>query len=265
SHGIHTAITMPPPVIISKPIDSQSIFDLNTLALNTTRDPSMSDVKKLGDVLQIYDDSVVFFSIFNPYDYRKQVQLMLPAFMLALEKNINMILIIKLVIDNIHTTLGTIQDILKKLFKIEGQCDRIIFIGEKLSDHQVIKIMETANYYLCTSSTEGLNLPLIEAMAQGVVPVSSRATAMADYINETNSVIIESERAVTNGTYHFLHGQLVTTHFPPILLSIVDALIVASSLSKEAYQSLSSQAKIDVDAKYSLSAFVNKLNAIGGV
>lgn len=265
AHGIHTAITMPPPVIIPKSADEKSISDLNTLALNTTRDPSISDVKTLGAVLYEYKDSVIFFSIFNPYDYRKQAPLMLKAFKLALNKNPNMILIIKLVIDNIDVTLGTIQKILKIQYGIEDQCDRIIFIGDTLSDNQMIRLMQSVNYYLCTSSTEGLNLPLIEAMSQGVVPVSSISTAMADYISEENSIVLESERAITNGMYHFLHSHLTTTHFPPILSSLVDALISASLLSNEDYHSLSERAKNDVNAKYSVSAFVNKLSAFGGI
>jgi glycosyltransferase involved in cell wall biosynthesis len=48
--------------------------------------------------------------------------------------------------------------------------------------------------YLCTSSAEGQNPLLQEAMACGVAPITTRHTAMLDYINEDNAIVIRSER-----------------------------------------------------------------------
>lgn len=262
SYGIHTAITMPPPVIIKKTTDDKNISYLNTLALNTYKTPETSDVKHLGEFLSQYQNSTIFFSIFNPYDYRKQSPLMMESFVLALEKNPDMVLVVKLVIDNINTTLGTIQHIFRDILKYNGKCEKIIFIGDILTDNQITSLMKISKYYFCTSSTEGLNLPLIEAMSNGIVPVVSCATAMADYVNQENSITIDTDRIETSGTYHFLHKQLTTTHFVPNLQSTVSALIKASKLPDDAYKRLSENAKQEVHKKYSLDSFVKNFNSL---
>lgn len=263
SHGIKSAITLSPPVIIPKFLAEDGILDLNVLALNTTRPPAVEDTMKLGAVLDKHRNGAKFLSVLNPWDKRKQLHLMLDAFQKASQEDPSGILIIKLVIDNIATTLGDIQRIVRDFHKIEGQCDNIVFIGESLSDSQMVKLMQTVDFYLCTSSTEGLNLPLIEAMSQGTVPISTRATAMADYISNENSIVLESVQSKTDGPYHALHQHMSTTHFPPILSSIVNALLVAASLSDASYKKLSTRAKEVVNEKYSIPSFVEKLRTAG--
>src|ERR1700694_254729 len=51
-----------------------------------------------------------------------------------------------------------------------------------------------SDFYLCTSVAEGQNLPVIEAMAHGVVPVSTINTAMLDYLSRDNCVEIKTRR-----------------------------------------------------------------------
>lgn len=262
-YGIDTAITMPPPVIIEKIADDKLVSNINTLALNTYKQPEITDVKQLSEVLLKCKDSTIFFSIFNPYDHRKQSPLMMEAFIKALDNNPNMLLIIKLVIDNIDTTLGTIQTIFRDIHNYNGKSERIVFIGETLSDNQIASLMKLSKYYLCTSSTEGLNLPLIEAMSNGIVPVSSNATAMADYVNSDNAILIDTTRVETSGSYHFLHKHLVTTHFVPKVPSIVDAIIKASTITINAYKRLSDNARQEVNRKYSLKSFANNLKSLG--
>ena len=58
-----------------------------------------------------------------------------------------------------------------------------------------------ADFYICTSAAEGQNLPLLEAMAHGSVPVSTGNTAMADYITADNAFQI-AERSVPNISEH---------------------------------------------------------------
>ncbi|WP_080990166.1 glycosyltransferase [Comamonas testosteroni] len=263
SYGINTAITMPPPVIVPKATDEKSILQVDSLTLDTTRVPRPDDVKPIGDTLSLYKGDSIFLSVLNPFDKRKQFKSMLTAFQSALNQRPNIVLIVKLVIDNEVTRLVNIQELLDVHHDFQGKSDRIIFISEQLTDSQMIKLAQLANFYLCTSSTEGLNLPMIEAMAQGVVPVSTNATAMADYIHGENAIVVEYEKSTTDGAYHFLHNYLPTTHFPPSLSSVTDSLILAADMPVTRYKSLSNRAKKDVNDKYSVQAFINKLNAIG--
>jgi glycosyltransferase involved in cell wall biosynthesis len=104
---------------------------------------------------------------------------------------------------------------------------------------------------------------MIEAMSLGVVPLSTTATAMNDYINQNNSIIIDYDAQLTKGAYHYLHNVLSTTHYPPKMSSIIDAIVFASKISSDKYERLSSQAKKEVYQKYSIQSFTEKLCAIG--
>ena len=51
-----------------------------------------------------------------------------------------------------------------------------------------------ASAYLCTSLAEGQNLPLMEAMSHGVVPITTQHTAMLDFIDDQNALVIATTR-----------------------------------------------------------------------
>ncbi|MFC7206851.1 hypothetical protein ACFQOZ_08735 [Comamonas endophytica] len=142
SYGIDTAITLPPPVIVPRVSDDTTIDHIATLPLNTTRPPVPSDIKTLAEILKTYEKSKVFFSILNPFDKRKQIKSMLTAFEKAQKKQPNIILLVKLVVDNIHTTLGNIQEILEVHHGFTGENNRIIFIGETLTDGQMKNLVK---------------------------------------------------------------------------------------------------------------------------
>ena len=63
------------------------------------------------------------------------------------------------------------------------ESDRIAFFNAFLSEAQMTALYSLADFYLCTSVAEGQNLPLLEAMAHGTVPVTTANTAMLDYID----------------------------------------------------------------------------------
>ena len=69
-------------------------------------------------------------------------------------------------------------------------CENIILACGLMTDGEMDRLYRAADFFLCTSSAEGQNLPLLEAMARGVVPVSPATTAMSDYITEDNSVVL---------------------------------------------------------------------------
>jgi hypothetical protein len=63
----------------------------------------------------------------------------------------------------------------------------------QLAEPVLADLYRFSSAYLCSSLAEGQNPPLQEAMAYGVVPVTTRHTAMLDYIREDNVVIISSQ------------------------------------------------------------------------
>ena len=71
-------------------------------------------------------------------------------------------------------------------------CERVLLTTDALSRAEMDCLYEAAAFYVCTSNAEGQNLPLIEAMGHGVVPVSVNHTAMRDYVTPENAIVIPS-------------------------------------------------------------------------
>lgn len=138
----------------------------------------------------------IYLSVINPWDRRKNIEELITSFAKFSRKYKQALLIVKLVIDNQGTRLFNINEILAEKFKLKSS--NIIFISEDLTEEQVNALMQSVDYYYCMSKAEGQNLPLIEAMSVGTVPVSVMHTAMADYIQENNAFIIKSNLELTS-------------------------------------------------------------------
>ena len=62
-----------------------------------------------------------------------------------------------------------------------------------MTEEELNALYSIADYYVCTSYCEGQNLPMLEAMSEGAIPISPTHTAMADYIDDQNAIILQSE------------------------------------------------------------------------
>ena len=131
--------------------------------------------------------------MFNPYDKRKNMQEMIFGFMTLLQECPKAVLIIKLVLaEQIMPLSNVLNDVLRHYFEGEVTiaCNRIIVISGYMTDDEITALYQIADFYLCTSVAEGQNLPLLEAMSYGLVPVSTVHTAMADYLTDDNCIPI---------------------------------------------------------------------------
>jgi len=164
---------------------------------NTWKPPvpcSLSDI-----ILDHYsgEEPTVFLSVLNPHDLRKNLSTMVSGFLEYSERKKNALLLLKLVVDNQEDRLETILNgILKtRIFGFELiDSNKIWLTTEYLSDGVLSDLCRFASAYLCTSLAEGQNLPLMEAMSHGVVPITTRHTAMLDFIDDDNAVVIETTR-----------------------------------------------------------------------
>ena len=99
------------------------------------------------------------------------------------------------------------------------------------------------------------NLPLLEAMAHGTVPVTTANTAMADYINTDNAVIIQ-DRQVPNDTQH-LAGTIAGRPFAIHRCEMADvhaALTRSQARSAAARTTMASACRATVREGYSYEA-----------
>jgi glycosyltransferase involved in cell wall biosynthesis len=140
----------------------------------------------------------IFVTVLNPGDLRKNLLNLIEGFVIAANSlRANDILIIKLIVPNRgdfrHSVLY--DHVRPRCNGAISYCDsRVIFISDYLSDPQMNALFCLADYYLCATHCEGFNRPLLQAMSFGTVPVTTSNTAMLDYINEYNSVIISETR-----------------------------------------------------------------------
>jgi glycosyltransferase involved in cell wall biosynthesis len=140
----------------------------------------------------------IFLAVVNPGDLRKNLLNLIEGFQIACNAlQSKDTLIIKLLVPN------------KGDFRVNGLFDyvrprlnsplayndnKISFILDFLSDQQLGALFSLADYYLCASHCEGFNIPLLQAMSFGAVPVSTRNTAMVDYIDGDNAILIKERR-----------------------------------------------------------------------
>lgn len=145
----------------------------------------------------------VFLSIFNPHDPRKNPGAMLTGFQRYCQKRRpGDLLVVKILVDGKYNTFDDVLRVIlpRRCRETLGSfdlidCENILMVCGLMSDAQMHRLYSAADFYLCTSSAEGQNLPLLEAMARGVVPISPATTAMADYVNDGNAVVLPTTEA----------------------------------------------------------------------
>jgi glycosyltransferase involved in cell wall biosynthesis len=67
-----------------------------------------------------------------------------------------------------------------------------IILKNPESDMEYVKILQKCHFALSTSTFEGFGLPLIEAMALGIIPIAIYNKGMDEYYNKKNITIIKS-------------------------------------------------------------------------
>jgi len=132
---------------------------------------------------------IVYTSIFNPGDGRKNWTDLLTAFLIALGEYEDATLIIKFV----SSSLDEIYKVIKYYENIDilHRC-RLVFIPEFLTKHQMIQLTEASTYYYQTTKAEGNCLPLMNFIAAGRPGVSPNHSAIADYFDDEIGFVIES-------------------------------------------------------------------------
>ncbi len=134
-------------------------------------------------------EGVVYLSIFNPKDGRKNVFDMIGAFCEAFRDVEDATLILKLTHHTPNKAIFFLQDILQRLMPYK--C-RILLLTGYLRSEMYETLVAASSYAVNTSFGEGQCLPLMEPMACGSPAVAPDHTGMADYIDAENAFIVES-------------------------------------------------------------------------
>jgi glycosyltransferase involved in cell wall biosynthesis len=197
----------------------------------------------------------VFLMICNPHDCRKNILSIIEGFQFASGDSFSDILILKLIVPNVgdFRTVSLYDSILPRFDGPGCVMDpRVVIIFDYLSDEQMAALYSIADFYISAAHCEGFNLPLLEAMSYGTVPISTRNTAMIDYIDDTNAIVIPDKPypSPVIGLAADIAGKIydlpVASRF-----DIAHAFQRAKALSAEDYAHFSERARTTVQSRYS--------------
>lgn len=232
---------------------------LQTSLDNTARAKAMS-VPAILSTLAGDERPEVFLSVFNVHDYRKQIEPMLTGFMRFLEKRPNALLLLKMTTP--HRGKGLSNRILMEDQAFDpGRLippmvsDRIWLTDAVLTRTELNRLYDAATYYVCTSHAEGQNLPLIEAMGRGVVPVTVNHTAMGDYISDNNAIVIPSTARPLDIRLSKRYQMFGTDTHYVTSADVCDALDRAIAIDEASYAHRSAAAFEEVRAQFGLAPF----------
>lgn len=209
----------------------------------------------------------VFISVLNPGDPRKNVAALLLGFQdFQRRHKRNDLLIVKLVLPNAENALReALSKDLPSQFDYLGipfsfiDCPNILLVPENLTTDDLASLYQAADFYVCASAAEGQGLPIQEAMAAGLVPISPAVTAMEDYIRAEHAIIMQPKPAAIPQRIADAYGlpgltwRLVDYH------EIAAALAQAVALPSEEFQRRSFAAWKFIHDHYSFDAVGTKL------
>lgn len=127
---------------------------------------------------------LVFTSIFNLGDRRKNHLDLLTAFLLAFRDRDDVTLVIKLATNPTreHHEISLFRMMYQGL-RIEHRC-RLVVITDFLTDEGMADLMRVTTCYVNTSKAEGACLPLQQSLAGGRPSIAPDHTAMADFMDD---------------------------------------------------------------------------------
>ncbi len=132
---------------------------------------------------------IIYTSIFNPNDGRKNWQDLLTGFLFALGDCEDATLVIKLITSNQQAIRRVIDNYIRR--DIPHRCN-LVFVTDYLNDEQMLQLAENSTYYLQTTRAEGNCLPLMNFLAAGRPGISPAHSAIADYFDEDIGFVVES-------------------------------------------------------------------------
>lgn len=134
-------------------------------------------------------NGLVYMSILNPRDGRKNWEDILTAFCLAFRDRDDVTLILKMTYKDMS---GYLEDIFALFSQLHPFQCRIVVVHGYIAQEAYWSLVSATSYIVNASRCEGQCLPLMEYMSCGIPAIAPDNTAMADYINKDNAFVVES-------------------------------------------------------------------------
>lgn len=148
--------------------------------------PSKSEVKP--EPRHVVVSGVVYTTVLNPADGRKNWVDLVTAFCWAFKSTEDATLIVKMTHHDLEHYRVVLMTLLSRLAPFH--C-RVLVLHGFLEDEQYQALISASSYYVNASSGEGLCLPLMEFLASAKPVIAPGHTAMADYLNERVAFLLK--------------------------------------------------------------------------
>ncbi|EMP0912784.1 glycosyltransferase [Pseudomonas aeruginosa] len=140
---------------------------------------------------QVVVDGVVYVSVFNPLDGRKNWHHLITAFCWAFRDTSDATLVLKMTQSDLTTYH---VELLTLLSQLSPFACRVIALHGYLDAAEYARLYGAASYYVNASRCEGLCLPLMEFMSCGTPAIAPDHSAMADYMDAQVGFVVRSSQ-----------------------------------------------------------------------
>lgn len=147
--------------------------------------PSADPVRRT----EVTVSGVVFTTVLNPNDGRKNWEDLVTAFCWAFRDEPRATLLIKMTHRSLVAYLSALQFLLHRIGPVS--C-RVIALHGFLSDEELAALAGISTFYVNSSEAEGLCMPLMEFLSAGVPAIAPDHTAMADYVDPASCFVVTS-------------------------------------------------------------------------
>ena len=176
---------------------SRTLRGLASLPMPPVPESSEHPQAVLPDTRQVVEtevSGVVYVSVFNPDDGRKNWHQLITAFCWALRDVEDATLVLKMTQNDLSTYH---VELLTMLSQLSPFSCRVVVMHGYLEDEQFARLYGAASFYVNASRCEGLCLPLMEFMSCARPVIAPDHTAMRDYIDAEMAFIVKSSREPT--------------------------------------------------------------------
>lgn len=213
------------------------------------------------------NDPIVYVSIFNAHDYRKNIDSLIRGFDAFSKEYPHAYLFLKLADDQkphegpngslLHGQMSSPSSLVPSI-----SSENIWLTWDAFTRDQMNGLFDLSRFYICSAIAEGQNLPLIESMTRKSVPISVRHTAMEDYIYDHNSIIINHKKIkapIEFSQRYKIYG--VSLDFSDEK-DVYNALVKSTLLSEEEYSSKSISAFDTVSSVFGPNRIAERLEEL---
>ncbi len=250
---------------IQLPLNAGPASDTSETHLPETDEPRLAAHSGIPPLKFIDVKGVVYTTVLNPADGRKNWIDLITAFCWAFKETEDATLIVKMTHHDLEHYRIVLMTLLSRLAPF--RC-RVIVLHGFLQDEHYQALIQASSYYVNASSCEGLCLPLMEFLSSGKPALAPDHTAMADYLSEEVAFILKYCLEPTCWP-HDPTGMLLThkhrLNWQSLMEAFRNSYQLASTqpaqyqaMSRSAYQQLQQFASV-AQVSAPLAAFLHKV------